>query len=338
MRRRDFLVSLMLAGAMQGAWAQSPERVRRIAIVSAGQPITLLTETGADSRAGAPLLRALYKELRRLGYVVGRNLVVEPYSAEGRRERHADLAREVVRSNPDLIFVWTTYLTAQFKMATTTIPIVAYMGDPVANGIVTSLARPGGNITGCAADVGAEIVGKRLEILREAIPTMSKLAYLAPRVRWDDRNGREMQEAARRLGISLLGPPLDSPVDAGEYRRAFAAFTQQGVEAIEVDEAGENWPYRQLIIDLAAKERLPAIYPYRDYVDLGGFMAYSTDVAAMGRQLARQIDEILRGGRPADIPIYQPTEFKLTINLKTAKALGIEIPGSILTRADEVIE
>jgi len=335
MRRRDFLVSLMLAGAMQGAWAQSPERVRRIAIVSSAQPITLLTETGADSN---PLLRALYKELRRLGYVVGRNLVVEPYSAEGRRERHADLAREVVRSNPDLIFVWTSYLTAQFKAATTTIPIVAYTSDPVANGIVASLARPGGNITGAAPEGGVEMAGKRLEILREAIPTVSKMGYLAPRWGWDRRAGREMQEAARRLGISLLGPPLDSPVDDGEFRRAFTAFTQQGAEAIVVDEAGEHGPYWQLIIDLAAKERLPAIYPYREPVDLGGLMAYSTDLTAMGRQVARQIDEILRGARPADIPIYQPTEFKLTINLKTAKALLIEIPGSILTRADEVIE
>jgi putative ABC transport system substrate-binding protein len=332
MNRRGFIAALIVAGATPDAWAQTPGRVYRIAIVSVGQPVAQMTGTAADSQT-----RSLLDELRRLGYVEGHNLVVEPYSAEG-RGHYAELAEEVVRSKPDLIFAWTTYLTAQFKSATATIPIVAYMSDPLGNGIVASLARPGGNITGVTSNAGAEIAGKRLEILLEAIPKISRLGFLAPRVRWDDSNGREMQESARRLGISLLGPPLDSPIDEAEVRRVFSALTQQGAEAIEVDEAGENWQHRQLIVNLAAKDRLPTIYPYREMVDLGGFMSYATDLTAMGRHVARQIDEILRGARPAEIPIYQPTEFNLIINLKAAKALGLEIPGSLLARADEVIE
>jgi putative ABC transport system substrate-binding protein len=328
MNRRGFIAGLMLAGTTPSAWAQAPGRVFRIAIVSVGQRVTQM---------GTRASPEIFNELRQLGYVEGRNLVVEPYSAEG-RGHYAELAEEVVRSKPDLIFAWTSYLTRQFKAATTTIPIVAYMSDPVGNGVVASLARPGGNITGVSPDAGVEIASKRLEILREAIPKMSRLGFLAPRVRWDDSNGREMQESARRLGIFLLGPPLDSPIDEDEVRRVFSALTQQGADAIEVDGAGENYENRQLIVNLAAEARLPAIYPYREIVDLGGLMSYAADLTAAGRHIARQIDEILRGAKPAEIPIYQPTEFNLIINLKTAKALGIAIPQSLIYRADEVIE
>jgi len=210
--------------------------------------------------------------------------------------------------------------------------------DPVAAGLVSSLAHPDGNITGVSADAGIATYGKRLEILREMVPSVSRVAYLAPRVAWQNTIGPAMREAADRLGITLLGPPLESPVNGAEVQRVMAAMVQQGTGAIVVVEAGGTWLWRQLIVEEAAKYRLPAIYPYRDDVALGGLMAYAEDWADMGRHAAMQIDQILRGAKPADLPIYQSLGWRLIINLKTAKALGIEIPGSILTRADEVIE
>jgi putative ABC transport system substrate-binding protein len=226
-----------------------------------------------------------------------------------------------------------------FKAATTTIPIVALVGDPVASGLVSSLAHPDGNITGVSIDAGIETYGKRLEILREMVPSVSRVAFLAPRVYWQQHwFGGQMREAADRLGITLLGPPLEMPVNGPEVQRVMAAMAQQGADAIVVSEVPENVPWRQLIVEEAAKYRLPAIYAERDYVDLGGLMAYAEDYADLFRHAAMQIDQILQGAKPADVPIYQSLGWKMIINLKTAKALGIEIPGSILTRADEVIE
>jgi putative ABC transport system substrate-binding protein len=327
MRRRDLVVGLLLAGVAPAAWAQQTVKVYRIAIVSVAVPVAQMIE--------GPFLSPLFEELRRRGYVEGGNLVVERYSGEG-RGRYAELAAEVIRSKPDLIFAYTTGLTMAFKAETTTIPIVAMTSDPVAAGLVSSLARPDANITGVSVDAGIETYGKRLEILREMVPSVSRVAFLTPRV--EKTVGPPVQAAADRLGITLLGPPLESPVNGPELQRIMAAIAQQGTDAIVVSEAGENFPWRQLIVEQAAKYRLPAIYPYRDYVDLGGLMAYAIDNADMALRAAMQIDQILKGAKPADMPIYQSTGWKLIINLKTARALGIEIPGSILTRADEVIE
>jgi putative ABC transport system substrate-binding protein len=258
--------------------------------------------------------------------------VVERYSGEG-KGRYAELAAEVIRSKPDLIFTFGNTQTMAFKAATTTIPIVAFVGDPVAFGLVSSFAHPGGNITGVSADAGIETYGKRLEILREMVPSVSRVAYLtSPSV------FVPMRKSADQLGITLLGPPLESPVNGPEVQRVMAAMVQQGADAIVVSEAAENYTWRQLIVEQAAKYRLPAIYGTRDHVALGGLMAYAEDFADLFRHAAMQIDQILQGAKPADVPIYQSLGWKMIINLKTAKALGIEIPGSILTRADEVIE
>jgi putative ABC transport system substrate-binding protein len=229
-------------------------------------------------------------------------------------------------------------LVLNFKAATATIPIVGTMGDPVVYGIVPSLARPGGNITGASVDAGLEISGKRIELLREAIPRVSRVGFLATRWMWDQPYGSAIQEAAKRISISLLGPPLDAPYQEGEYRRVLAAMAQEGVDALIVTHQPENFTNRRLIVELAAEGKLPAMYGNRDFVEIGGLMAYGFDPADLGRRAADQIDQVLRGTQPAEIPIYQPTKFELSINLNTAKTLGIEVPPSLLARADEVIE
>ena len=293
----------------------------------------MLSETG-----GLPIFRALFQELRRLGYVEGQNLVVERYSGEGRTEYYAELARNVVRRKPDLIFAVSARLVQHFKAATTTIPVVGYTSDPVSLGLGASLARPGGNITGVVPDVGLELWDKQLQFLTEATPTASRVAYLTPRAVWDNPTGAAMRAAAQRRGITLLGALLDSPVQEGEYRRAFAVMARERADALIVNDSPENYTWQRLIVELAENARLPAVYPNRMFVELGGLMAYGTDSVDLFRYTAHQIDQILKGAKPGEIPFYEATKFELVVNLKTAKALGLTIPPSLLTVADEVIE
>jgi putative ABC transport system substrate-binding protein len=262
---------------------------------------------------------------------------VERYSGEGRTERYAELARDVVNTHPDLILAVGGRLSLDFKMATTTIPIVTMIIDPIAMGLVASIARPGGNITGVTIAGGLEIIGKRMGLLVEAMPKLSTVGYLASRPFWEDPRGAAVQGAAKQAGISL-SPVMLSAFDEAEYQRAFRSMEQDRADAFMVSDEPENSTHRETIVELAAKGRIPAIYPYRDYVDVGGLMAYSIDLADISRRLANLIDKILKGANPGDIPFYQPTKFALVINLKTAKALGLEMPAMLLGRADEVIE
>ena len=334
MRRRAVLVGLALASAAFGNLrAQQPAKMHRVAIVAASDPVAEVTETG-----GNPVYRAFFEELRRLGDVEGQNLVVERYSGEGRTDHYAELAREVIGRNPDLIFANTSLLVRQFKEATATTPIVGVTADPVAYGLVSNLARPGGNLTGVSADAGVEIWGKRLEALREAVPTVSRLGFLTYRASWEGAQGRMLREASAAAGLALLGPPLDDPIQPAEYRRVVAAMTEQHADALIIGDISNNLTYRQVIVDLADANRLPAIYPYRPYVQIGGLMAYAVDLEDLYRQAGNQVDRILRGEKPGDIPYFQATTFQLIVNLKTAKALAIEMPKSLLARADEVIE
>jgi putative ABC transport system substrate-binding protein len=223
-------------------------------------------------------------------------------------------------------------------MATTTIPIVTIVIDPIALGLVASIARPGGNITGVTIAGGLEITGKRMGLLVEAMPKLSSLSYLVSRPFWEDSRGAAVREAAKRAGISLKAALLGSAFNEAEYQRVFKSMEQDRAAALVVSDEAEHFAYRATIIELAAKGRIPAIYSYREFVEVGGLMAYSIDLADMYRRLANLIDKILRGANPADIPFYQPTKFELSINLKTAKALGLEMPAMLLGRADEVIE
>jgi ABC-type uncharacterized transport system substrate-binding protein len=333
-KRRGFVT---LRGGATAAWplaarAQQRATQRRIAIFHPAIPATLITETG-----GGTAWRAFFAELRRLGYVEGENLIIERYSAEGHHERYAGLAREIVTRNPDLIVTGTNPVVIAFRAATSTIPIVAFMLDPLKAGLVTSLARPGGNLTGITLDAGIEIWGKRLEMLKEAIPSTATAAFLGMRDSWDDSFGQVLREAGGRLGISLIWmlPQEGTP---SEIERVFAAMGQQRPDAVLVSGEGDLYAHRQLIAELAQKNRLPAMCPYRDYVDAGGPMAYTVDLAELLRRMANDVHQILNGAKPGDIPIYQPTKFELLINLKTAKALGLTLPHSLLSRADEVIE
>jgi putative ABC transport system substrate-binding protein len=337
MRRRDFL-SLISAAAVAGepffAGAQQRGKTYRVAIVSVSVPVTEMSETGFEP------YRTFLGELRRLGYVEGENLVVERYSAEGHSERYREIVSEVARRRPDAVLAIGSGIVLEFKAQTATIPIVGFSSDPLALGIVRSLARPESNITGVSIDGGIAFWGKSLGLLKEAIPKLSRVGLLVGTTGADGQQvAAAVKEAADTMGISIVGSPLDGPVDETAYRLAFADMMSEGAEAVYVS-AGRSafFTDRRLIVSLIEKHGLPAIYPYHEYVEIGGLMAYAADVPDLFLHAADQIDQILKGNKPSDIPLYQARKFHLAINLKTAKALGIEIPVSLLARADEVIE
>ena len=265
-------------------------------------------------------------------------MVVTRYSGEGQEERFPELCREIVRTKPDVIVTASTRLVLSFKAATDTIPVVGAMGDPVPVGIVANIARPGGNITGVSSVAGPEIWGKRLQVLRETVPTASKVGFLGSRQLWSLPSTDVLRKAAQQLGISLLGPPIESPIQGEEYRRILGAMAQEHVDAVIIGDQTENVTYRQLIVDLVRAAKLPAIFPFREYFEVGALMAYGNSSSDIYRRLAVYIDQILKGAHPGDLPIYLAAKFELLINLATAKDLGLTIPPSLLVRADEVIE
>jgi putative ABC transport system substrate-binding protein len=337
MKRRVFIA--LIAGAVarpRAALTQQPTKVYRIAVVDPSTPVSQMTET-----SNLPVWRAFSQELRLLGYAEGQNLVVERYSGEGREQNYARLAHDVVDLKPDLIYAVSSRMVRHFKAATTTIPIVGLFADPVRFGLVAEIAKPGGNITGIDVNVGIEMDSKRLELLREAIPSLTKVGLLTTRDGWDIPSGIATRAAAQQLGISLVGPPLEDTIQETEYRRVFAAMKEERVDAIFVRGQPENNMYMRLISKLSEKSRLPAICPYRQYVEggvLGCLMSYGISTFHELRRVASYIDRILKGAYPGDLPVEQPNTFELVINLKTAKAFGLTIPQSLLLRADEVIE
>jgi putative ABC transport system substrate-binding protein len=332
MRRREFLAGLLLAAAPQTAPAQQRTSPPRIAIFHPAIPASLLTETG-----GGTAWRAFFGELRRLGYVEGQNLLIERSSAEGHHERYADLAREIVARNPDLIVTGTNPVVLAFKAATSVIPLVAFMVDPLKAGLVASLARPGGNLTGITLDAGIEIWGKRLELLKEAVPSTTRVAFLAMREGWEGSFGEAMRDVAGRLGVALISM-LPNTGTVPEIERVFAAMAEQRPDAVLVSGEGDLYAHRKLIAELAEQYRLPTMCPYRDFTDAGGLMAYTVDLAELLRHMAGEVKQILNGAKPGDIPIYQPTRFEFLINRKTARALDLTLPPTLLSRADEIID
>jgi ABC-type uncharacterized transport system substrate-binding protein len=329
MRRREFIT---LVGSAVAAWPLTAfGKTQRIAIVLPSAPVTVIAES-TDA-----FWQSLFNELRRLGHVEGDNLVIERYSGEGRAQHYLELARDVVSRDPDMIFAIANNLVLDFKAATTAIPIVGLFAVPVEAGIVASLARPGGNITGVSVDVGTEQWDKRFQLLQQVMPQATKFGFLqtrAVREQW----GAVQRERDRRMGITGVGPPLDHPTDEAEYCRVFAALAQERAEAIMVSDEEDNIKNLKLIVELAEKDRLPAIYPYKMFVEAGGLMSYGNDLSPLGHRIAVIIGQILNGAKPADIPILQPTKFELAINLKAAKALGLTVPATLLVAADEVIE
>ena len=322
------VVVLALLAAPLAAEAQQAAKPARIGFL--GQ--------GSASDAVVPLRLAAFRQgLRERGWIEGRNVVIEYRWAESRLDRLPALAAELVRLNVDVIFAPATAGTIAAQNATRTIPIImAIVADPVGLGIIASLARPGGNVTGLTSTVGLEIWSKLLQLLKEVAPKGSRLAVLGdPGEPHYGSALRESEVAGRSLGVQLQILEARGP---HEFDNAFAAMVSQRAGALLVISGTVNVLHRRLLADLAAKSRLPAIYYFREYVDAGGLMAYGPSVLDSWRRAATYVDKILRGAKPADLPVEQPTKFEFVINMKTAKALGLTVPSSLLLRADEVIQ
>jgi putative ABC transport system substrate-binding protein len=274
--------------------------------------------------------------LRELGWIEGKNVVFETRYADDRLDRLPELAAELIRLKVDLIVTYGTLAPLAAKRATATIPIVmSSAGDPLGSGLVASLARPGGNVTGLSMMV-PEMGGKRLQMLKQVLPGVSRVAIL-----WNAANPypalvfRQTEGAARGLGIQLQSLEVRSP---GDFHRALEAAARQRAAALLTVEDPLIVGQRTQILDFTAKNRLPAMHGLREFVEVGGLMSYGVSLADLRRRSAGYVDRILKGAKPGDLPIEQPTKFELVINLKTAKALGLTIPPSLLQRADQVIE
>jgi ABC-type uncharacterized transport system substrate-binding protein len=327
MNRREFIT---LLGGAAVAWplvarAQQAGKVWRIGILD--------TTSVALNAANFDALR---QGLRQHGYIEGQNLVIDYRSADGRVERFPDLAAELVHLKVDLIVTRGTPAVVAVKNATKTIPVVmAASGDPIGAGVVAGLARPGANVTGLSAFV-TELQAKRLELLKELVPGINRIAALlnmsspATPPQWE-----QTKAAARTLAIEPQLLDVRKPED---LNRAFETAIRQRAEALVVGINALTQANRRPIADLATKHRLPAIYASREFVDAGGLVAFGVNYPDLYRRAATYVDKILKGAKPADLPIEQPTKFEMVINLKTAKALGLDVPPTLLARADKVIE
>jgi ABC-type uncharacterized transport system substrate-binding protein len=283
-------------------------------------------------------LDAFRQRLRELGWVEGQNIVIDYRYAEGRVDRLPDLAAELVRLKVDLIVASAgTQAATAAKNATETIPIVMiYVRDPVGTGLIASLARPGGNVTGVSGSAGLELFAKQLELLKETVPKIRRVAILSnPDNAYHQLAIREVNVAARSLGVQLQLLEARGP---NEFDGAFAAMAKERVGALLVLSDAIFGSHRTRLADLAARSRLPAAFGVRDDVEAGGLMSYGPSILDSYRQAATYVDRILRGAKPADLPVERPTKFELVINLKTAKALGLTLPPSLLQRADQIIE
>jgi putative ABC transport system substrate-binding protein len=278
--------------------------------------------------------------LQQLGYIEGKNLRVDRYDdAGGRAERYPEIVRNIVQEKPDAIAVGLNHqFTSQVAKATSTIPIAALIGS-VDAGFVRNINRPEANITGIIFDAGIEMQGKHLDLVRQAVPAASRVAYLSSRYDWNGAWGRAALQAGRQSGISIISVSVEDSAGEQEYRQAFEAMAQQSADALVVTGLFPNFLYRELIAELASKYRLPWICWWTDLVEKGqALMAYAADYPNFPERWADEVDQLLKGVKVADIPLAQPTKFTLAINLKVARALGFEIPATLIAQADKVIE
>jgi putative ABC transport system substrate-binding protein len=319
------LLAVLLLAAPLAAEAQQAAKVARIGFLGTGAP--------AESSAR---LEAFRQALRALGYVEGRNIAIEYRWAEGKVERFPDFAIELVGLKVDVIVASATPAAVAARNATRTIPIVfATAADPVGSGLVAGIARPGGNLTGLSL-LGPEMVAKQLELLKEAVPKASRVAVLSnPAGTHTAGLVKETEAAARRLGVRVQFLGVRG---ADAFDNAFSAATKERPGALFVLFDPLLFAHRTRIVEFANKNRLPAMYAHREYAEIGGLMAYGASLPDLYGRAATYVDKILKGAKPADLPVEQPTTFELVINLKTAKALGLTIPQSLLQRADEVIQ
>ncbi len=327
MDRRAFLGALCFLAVPNAGRAQSPGKTYRVGVLG----------TARSRGESGTLWAAFVQRLRELGYVEGRNLVFERRAGpDGQANQLLELARELVRLDVDLIVATGTLTPHAAKSATTTIPVVfTNHGDPVGSGLVGSLARPGGNITGLSL-LGTDVVPKQLELLKAAVPRIVKMAVLwNPNSQTHGRMLNEAGVAARALGLELRRV---AATGSGDYDRAFATVTPARADALLVLGDPIFWRDRARLVALARKYRLPGMFPQYEYVEAGGLMGYGASLLDSFRRAATYVDKILKGAKPSDLPIEQPSKFDLAINLKTAMALGLTIPPPLLQRADQVIE
>ena len=325
MKRREFITLLGGAAAWPlAAGAQQPGKAYRIGLFNAG------SEPPSELRSVIP------DALRELGWIEGKNVIFERRYAENRLERLHEFAAELARLDVDVIVATGTLAPLAAKLATTTIPIVmTTAGDPLGTGLVTSLARPGGNVTGMSLMV-PDVGGKRLELLKELLPRVLRVAVL-----WNAANPypalvfKETQDAGQTLGIQVQSLEVRG---LNDFDGAFEVARRQHPDALITIEDPLTLDYRNQIADFAAGHQLPTLHGLREFVAAGGLMSYGANRVDLFRRAAGYVDKILKGANPADLPVQQPTKFEMVINLKTAKALGLDVPATLLARADEVIE
>ena len=325
MDRRRLVTGLgLILAAPLVAQAQPAGEVYRIGFLFYGSP------------GPSPELDAFRQGLRELGHIEGQNITIEYRFASGQVGRLPELAAELVRLKPGVIVTPGTPASLAAKQATSTIPIVfAGVADAVGAGLVANFARPGGNITGLTS-ISAELGGKRLELLKQVAPKASRVAVLYnPADRANVLVLKDLQGSAPALGLTLQPFEVREP---GEFERAFVAMTRKRAQALFGATGVLTTEHRKTIVDLAAKSRIPAMWGDREFVDAGGLMSYAGNFYGQVRRAAAYVDKILKGAKPGDLPVQQPTTFELVINLKTAKALGLTIPASVLSRATEVIQ
>jgi ABC-type uncharacterized transport system substrate-binding protein len=329
MKRREFIT--LFGGAAVGwslrARAQPSGGVRRIGVLLAGNSATA---------ARNPRIQAFYKALQELGWVEGQNVAFERRWAEGEYERLTDLAIELARLDVDVIVTTSTPSAKAAKSATSTIPVVMLdPGDPVAAGLVAGLANPVGNVTGISS-MAPELAAKRLEILKDFAPKIYRVLILFnATIPPAEVAMKEMTAAAPVLGLQVHSVPVQGPTG---FDDAFGTVTRDRAEALVVFADPLTFSHQRLIVDFAAKTRIAAMFAAKEFVDIGGLMSYGPSYPGMFRRGAYYVDRILKGTKPADLPVEQPSKFEMVINLKTAKALGLEIPPMLLAHADEVIE
>jgi putative tryptophan/tyrosine transport system substrate-binding protein len=321
----SLIPSILLFALCFSAEAQQPGKVHRIGFLD--------SSTNSNS---AVLVEAFQKELSKLGWIEGKNITIEYRYAEGKRDRFPELAAEMVRLKVDLIVVEGSGLALAAKGATTTIPIVVTnAGDLVGLGLVDSLARPGRNVTGNES-LTPELNTKRLEILKDTVPKLSRIGLLFARGVAAELQLKEIRAAAVALKLKL--EEIGTQYDAKDLESAFQTAKQKQVGATMVQSIRPFSAERKRFVELAGKYQLPAIYPQKDYVESGGLMSYGTDSTDNYRRAAVYVDKILRGAKPADLPVQQPTKFEFVINLKAAKQIGLTIPVRVLERANQVIK
>jgi putative ABC transport system substrate-binding protein len=329
-KRRGFLAALG-AAASPAALAQPAAKIYRVGFVFPNAPLADMAGPQPTSRYAAAFVQAL----RGLGYVEGQNLVLERRSAEGKYDRFQSILAELAASKVDVIVGASDILgEAALRLGLGVPVIVAGLIAPLQNGLVISLARPGGNITGFTFHAGSEIEGGRLQMLIEAVPRARRVAYLATKFEWEGPEGTVVRSTAQTLGVSLLHADFEPT----NYASAFDFFTPDKADAIFASRSGSHFVNLQAIATFSLAQRLPSMHAWRDAVEAGALMSYGSDYADILRRAAGYVDAILKGAKPADLPVQQPAKFELLINLKTAKTLGLALPLALLARADEVVE